>query len=188
MIPVLGATEPATFDGQVRQPGLRYLSGQTGPTRATPPYWRRALPDLFEAYDGTCAYLGMRLNTATAFATADHFIPRASHPHLAYEWANLRLAAPTVNTFKGDKVVPVDPFLVAHGEFTLNLLTGDVEVGTTRRAALVGETIRVLRLNHDPFATERRRYIDDYLAGEITRAHLARWFPFGAAELTRQGH
>lgn len=188
MIPVAERPEPASFDARVRQPGARYLASQQAPVTARRPYWRRALPDLCDAYDDTCAYLGIRVRRSTAFLTVDHFTPRHVAPMEAYEWSNFRLASPPVNTYKTDQSVPVDPFSVEAGEFELNLVSGEVEVGNTKRARDVRETIRSLKLNNGRFVTDRRQYLDDYLDHRITRDHLARWFPFGEAELTRQGH
>lgn len=188
MIPVAPARETASFDGRVRQPGAKHLGAQGAPVRAEQPYWRRALDDLGAAYDDTCAYLGIRLQKSTTFLTVDHFIPKSAAPHLAYEWSNLRLASQTVNTYKGEQSVPIDPFTVRLGEFALSLLTGEVVVGRTTRRAAVAETITVLRLNDARFVDDRAAYIDDFLMQQITRSHLKRWFPFGETELTRQGH
>lgn len=189
MIPVQEAPEPPAFNAAVRASGIAHLESQLGPgQRAVSPYWRRALPDLQVAYDHTCAYLGIRVQLSTAFLTVDHFVPKSVAPFLAYEWSNFRLAAQTVNTFKADREVLVDPFSVAPGEFALDLLSGEVHVGVTPRSVSVAATIDVLHLNDARFVDDRRHYIDAYLAGHIDRAHLARWFPFGHAELARQGH
>lgn len=188
MIPVTLAPEPVSFDSRVRQRGTRDLAAQAAPVRATKPYWRIALDDLGFAYDDTCAYLGIRMQKSTAFLTVDHFVPRSTAPHLAYEWTNLRLAAQTINTYKGDQSVPIDPFTVRAGEFTLSLLSGEVLVGRTTRPAAVAETIASLRLNDARFVNDRAEYIDNCLMGCISRSHLKRWFPFGEAELARHGH
>jgi hypothetical protein len=187
MIPVTQQPEPASFDATVRQRGARHLARQAPPVRASSPFWRDAIPDLQVAYDDTCAYLGFRVPRSITFVTVDHFTPRDTAPHLAYEWTNFRLAATTVNTYKSKAQIPVDPFTVQVGEFALNIVSGEVEVGVTNRPTDVGTTIKDLRLNHPRFVNDRLEYIDDFLAQKISRDYLAHWFPYGEAELARQG-
>ena len=106
---------------------------------------------------------------------------------LAYEWSNFRLASPKVNSRKGKKVLAIDPFAVLPGEFTLNLISGEVVPGQTTRLADVSSTIRDLRLNDPPFPDQRIEYVRMYRLGEITLGTLRSWFPFGAADLQFRG-
>ncbi len=189
MIPVVSAVEPTWFDERVRAPGNADLASRpAAPLSSRPPLWRRCLPYMSDVYDDTCAYLGMRINHAIAYSTVDHFIPRATSPALSYEWSNFRLAAVTVNTLKSHNVLLLDPFSIDHGEFELDLLSGEVLPGTTDRPDAVGATINALKLNAAEFVSQRVRYIDDYLSDDLSRDYLERWFPFGAAELARQGY
>ncbi|MCK5799544.1 MAG: hypothetical protein KAI47_20275 [Deltaproteobacteria bacterium] len=84
MIPVTPAAEPAGFDAKVRQPGLSAVDEFVGraprlnrrgprrpkiadregdiPAKAFPPFWRKALPEMLEAYERRCAYLAMTIH------------------------------------------------------------------------------------------------------------------------------
>ena len=69
MIPVTPQPEPTDFGETVRKPGRRWRSKQKLPRYQPPPdpsnlpvYWPRGQKQLWEAYQGVCAYLGMKPN------------------------------------------------------------------------------------------------------------------------------
>jgi len=53
---------------------------------------------MYEAYDGVCAYTGMRMHRVLSDPTIDHFVPKSKRPDLAYEWTNYRLALAKVDS------------------------------------------------------------------------------------------
>src|SRR5437870_2757527 len=99
--------EPPAFDAKVRQPGRLWMAGQgirldrPLPSRtALEPYWRKCLPELYDAYDGTCAYVAVFFEWVTGGATVDHFAAKSRRPRLAYEWRNYRLVCSRMNSRK----------------------------------------------------------------------------------------
>jgi uncharacterized protein (TIGR02646 family) len=226
MIPVTRKPPPSNFDfnGQVAVPGGNALLELIGdpraparkgkprtvraqsideiPAESLPAYWRRALPALRDAYGHACAYLGLRIHPATGAAEVDHFKPKSRYKHLAYSWENFRLSCKRANTHKGDHEDVLDPFTIHQGLFSLNLFSGEVEIGPAatnpeiRRQ--VETTIRRLKLNEEPtFVAARKDYIDRHfgignLAGLMSQPpmdFLSLEFeaPFVAAEIERQG-
>jgi uncharacterized protein (TIGR02646 family) len=226
MIPVTPQPPPADFDfrGQVAIPGANalleligdpnapsrpgpprkviYPSVQAIPAKVLPPFWRIALPALREVYGHTCAYLGIRIHPVTGAAEVDHFLPKSKHQALAYDWSNFRLSCKQVNTYKLNHEDVLDPFAIAHNLFSLNLFSGEVEIGPGATTPAIREqviaTIRRLRLNIDPtFVAARKDYIDRHFAIASPNSLLkqppmdfqALQFeaPFVAAEVVRQG-
>lgn len=123
--------EPADFDMKVRQKGLKHLAAKGIPLNAhlpsnkkIRPFWRNCLDDLYEGYDGICAYLSIHFERVTGTASTDHFVPQSAIPGLAYEWSNYRLASMAMNTKKGTCQSVLDPFKVKNDWFRLELLTG----------------------------------------------------------------
>lgn len=226
MIPVTPKPPPpdSDFDAQVATPGANALleligdpaaPSRPGPPRKIaapsidripqsklPPYWRRALPLLLEAYNETCAYLGLRIHPATGAAEVDHFLPKSKYQHLAYRWENFRLSCKQANANKGNAEDVLDPFTIGSGWFSLNLLSGEVEVGAGANhpslRTQVETTIQRLKLNDDPtFVAARREYINLYFGVRhpdglpclppMDFRRLEREAPFVAAEINRQG-
>ena len=110
MIPVTPQPEPEDFDRLVRQPGRDYLRlhPDTKPSKL-PAYWTRVIHDLWEKYNGICAYLAKYLPEPTGAVTTDHFVAKSKTKEWAYEWSNYRLASLGKNRKKNtDKVL--DPF------------------------------------------------------------------------------
>ena len=226
MIPVAPQPPPSNFDfnGQVAVPSgnalLELIGDPNAPARQgrprtvvaqsideipadrMPPFWRRALPALREAYGHTCAYLGLRIHPATGAAEVDHFKPKSKYQNLAYSWKNFRLSCKRANTNKDDHEDVLDPFAIPPGLFSLNLLSGEVEIGPAATNAeirrQVEATIRRLKLNQEPtFVAARKDYIDRHFgivnsAGLMSQPpmdFLSLEFeaPFVATEIDRQG-
>ena len=105
MIPVQPATEPDSFDANVRQPGLRAIAELAGelssrttgrpfeqvaaerdeiPADNFPTYWRAALDDLLESYHRVCAYLCLYIPRGTGAPSVDHMVAKSRR------WDSLR--------------------------------------------------------------------------------------------------
>lgn len=211
MIPVTPAQEPDDFDSKVRQPGLSAIDemlgkppriSRTGPRRKKiadrpgqippdkfPPFWRRALGDMLDAYERRCAYLALYLERATGGPSVDHAIPKSRAWRKVYEWSNYRLSARLINAKKGETTV-LDPFEIEAGWFALELYGFQVVPGPRapkKRIAEIDRTIEDLGLNRRECRRAREEYVVDYERGEIRLAFLERRAPFIASELRRQG-
>lgn len=190
MIPVAKAPEPAAFDAAVRRPGLAHLSSTQKPNWRKHAYWRRAIPDLAEAYSSICCYSGIRIHDITGFRTVDHFHPKDINPPLAYEWGNLRLACGLLNSRKGKKVGFIDPFDVKDGWFALGFPSLLVIKGPNLPEAVIDSfdfTVKELKLNGEDTVQSRERYVKGLCCGHVTIEFLRSEAPFVAAELERQG-
>lgn len=191
MIRVHQQAEPARFENDVRQPGLGFLTLNPRPTSKdfkSNNYWRRAADDLYGAYRGVCSYSGFYIPFRGG--TVDHFLPKSSHPHLAYEWSNFRLASYRMNLYKGESQEIIDPFNVENGWFVLQFpsclvfphpdLTAIAREQTAR-------TIEILKLNSDDvLVQERCNIMLEFADGDVSLRHLQNKYPFIAAELERQ--
>ena len=193
------ALEPESFDICVRQPGMRALqsiatreyrgSMQAIPAGRFPPYWRRSLNDLLNAYHRICSYLCLYIPRATGARSVDHMVPKSTAWNQACEWSNYRLACSLMNARKGDVAAVLDPFDVEDGWFALELVGFQVLPGeglATRDFATVTETIRCLRLNDQECCLARAEYAEAYWCKEITIDYMRRHAPFVASELCRQ--
>ena len=123
MIRVEEQPEPADFDAKVRKPGLRKLKSSG---MADPAIWRLCLEDLHDAYNGICAYLGIRIPRGTGARSVDHFVARKSDISLAFEWSNFRLACALMNSRKNKFDDVLDPFKVDDSWFFVNQLNGSI--------------------------------------------------------------
>jgi hypothetical protein len=189
VIPVTPQPEPPSFATEVRVRGQAFLRGVPRPNREQfkkNSYWRAALPRLVVAYRGICAYSALWAPTQ---CTVDHYLPKSTHPHLAYEWTNYRLALDKINSNKGDSVDVLDPFNIQPGWFILDLATLWVAAEPslpTQVSAAVVKTISILRLNDDPWVQIRFEVLHSYLGREVTLGFLEKKYPFIAAEVKRQ--
>jgi len=198
LIPVTPVAEPADFHSKVRAPGAAFL--RTTPNPSSPQwrrndYWRRALGDLFNAYNGICAYCAswtFRANQTTRpeDGTTDHFVPKSAVPAQAYEWDNFRLCRGRLNMRKENYRDVLDPLTLAPGWFKLDfrtfLLVPNPTLPAMDRARVVA-TIDRLQLNTDnDYVTERVGAIREYCAGKATLAQLDKRYPFFAAEMRDQ--
>ncbi len=133
----------------------------------------------------------------------DHFVPKSKASiRGAYDWSNYRLACRPMNTNKGEADDVLDPIGLPHELFTLDLLSGRVQIN--KEVAAVGthmhlnaqRTIKRLKLNAGPFRMLRLEYINMYLdsrqaqypnALSAARDTLAIYSPFIHLEVVRQG-
>lgn len=220
MLRVTPAAEPATFDEQTRQPGLLAIHerlGRTPPTprragraceRATtpagqpierpedlerhhfPPYWTRALDDLFLAYHRVCSYSCFAIHEVTGARSVDHMIPLSDAWDRVYEWANYRLAATTLNARKRDFRDVLDPFEVGDDWFHMEFVRFNLAPDPTLPEAIrqrITDTIKRLKLNGDKHRKRREKDFTRYCAGDISLAVLCEESPLVARETIRTG-
>ena len=198
MIPVTPAPEPAAFDKKVRQPGWRAIhelaAGLAGsrdaiPPGEFPPYWRKVLDELLTSYDRICSYLCLYIPRGAGAPSVDHMLPKSMHWDQVYEWSNYRLACSLMNARKGVADV-LDPFEIEEGWFALELVDFQVVPGEGLPpdvASRVSDTIARLRLSDRTCCDARAEYAEDYWAGDVSLAYLARHAPFVMRELQRHG-
>lgn len=214
MIRVEPAPEPAAFDEQVRQPGLRALAELVGelptkrrrgrprkdqsaysrreeiPSDRFPPKWTAVLPELLASYRRICAYTCFYIEEVTGAATVDHMLPKSSSWEQAYEWSNYRLACAFANTYKNAAQDALDPFEIEDGWFQLELVGFQVIPNPAlpeARRAQVEATIARLHLNADECRRQREDIFHAYTSKDISLPYLERRAPFIARELHRQG-
>lgn len=197
MIPVTLQPEPAGFDQKVRQKGLNYLRSHDIPLdRPLPegtklhPYWRACLDDLYNSYQGICAYLCVFFERVTGGGSVDHFIAKSKRAGLAYEWSNYRLACATMNSRKRNYDEVLDPFSIGPNTYHLELVSGHVYPNPNLAPAekrQVENTIKRLGLD-DPACREiRARHYQEYREELYTSDYLKRRSPFVWTEANRQG-
>jgi len=215
VIRVASADEPASFDAKVRRRGLDAIAElvgeapsrtRRGPRRrhnfasrdqisadAFPTFWRGALPDLHDAYDGLCAYLSLYIEHGTGAPSIDHFVPKSKDWRLVYEWSNYRLCAALINGHRSDREIAHDPFTLEAGLFALEFTEYQVKPGPAARGSTsdaVMRTIDDLGLNQRDCRKAREEYVAAYRNGPpkgIELPWLERRAPFIARELRRQG-
>lgn len=189
MIRVQPQPEYDEFHDEVRVPGRRFLKRIPTPSNRQfrqRNYWRHAKAALHRLYE-RCAYTSLRFFTPDG--TVDHFLPRATHPELAYEWSNYRLARKRMNDRKGCFRV-IDPFRIRDGWFVLALPGCQVQASRTLPAETrerVQETIQILRLNSEELLDERCDWLMGVVEGMSTLDELEVDYPFLAREVRRQG-
>lgn len=178
------------FDTEVRQRGAAFLATCPTPTSdqfKKKNYWTRAAKELHNAYRGICAYTAMYLPEQ---GSVDHFFPKTTYPHLAYEWSNFRLASGRVNSAKGHNTNILDPFTIEDDWFQMDIPTCLIRANPTlekRVRSQVSETINSLRLNQDDnYVQDRCDILIDYARGDISLAFVRRRYPFLAKEVERQ--
>ncbi len=197
MIPVQLQPEPADFDAKVRQPGHDWLatrgiafdSAPTDPS-TLPNYWHRSNKQLWDAYQGVCAYLAIYFDWVTGAASTEHFVAKSQVAGEAYEWGNYRLSAlgPNRNKNKFDDVL--DPIGLAPETFVINFASGEILPNSAlstadKRAAQV--TINRLKLDSPEHNRMRAQHFKYYLEGDWSLRFLARESPFVHSEIVRQG-
>lgn len=191
MIRVALAPEYPGFEAEVRVPGFAFLNDTPNPTSEQfkkKNFWSRATKELHAAYSGICAYTAIYL---TDQGSVDHFRPKSSHPQLAYEWSNFRLASGRVNGSKGNQIDIVDPFEVEDDWFYLDvpacLLKANPSLDREIRNRING-TINSLRLNQDDsYVQDRCNILMEFARGDISGNFLMRRYPFLSKEIIRQG-
>lgn len=197
MLHVTPQPEPASFDANVRQPGLKYLRDNgidlNGPlakgTKITP-YWLKSLDDLYTSYDGICAYLAIHFERITGAGSVDHFAAKSRHAGHAYEWKNYRLACSRMNSRKNAYDDVIDPFEVESGRFQLELITGHIYPNPEldpEVVVAVADTIDRLKLDDKGCQEVRARHYSQYVQRDISADFLKRHSPFVWYEANRQG-
>lgn len=197
MIPVTQAAEPPDFDANVRQRGLVFLARVPNPNGNqwnSHSYWADALGDLHTSYDDVCAYCGsFTLRAAGSVpesSSVDHYIPKQTDPHSAYEWDNYRLCRARLNHRKDNHQDVLDPFTIPEGWFQLDFRTFLIRPSPALAPGereLVSATIDRLQLNADSdYVDERVRVVRAYCLQKATFEDLSRRYPFIASEMTRQ--
>lgn len=196
MIHVQEQPEPVAFDATVRARGQRHLN-ELGLALDRPlpagttlsPHWRNCLDDLHRAYNGVCAYLCVFIERCTGGNSVDHFIAKSALAGQAYEWRNFRLACSTMNSRKNDFADVLDPFVLDHDLFRLELSTGHIypnpELAPQARV-VVEQTIARLGLDDAGCREMRARWYSEYLAEPLTADYLRRKSPFVWREALRQ--
>jgi len=198
LIPVTPVAEPADFNTKVRVPGTAFLIKTPTPNGSQwkrKDYWRRALENLFDGYNGICAYCASWTKRATNISTpqdssVDHFIPKSAEPLQAYEWSNFRLCRSRLNFRKDIHIDVLDPFILAPGWFNLDFRTFFLVPSptlTTLNRKQVEATIDRLQLNADnDYVYERIGAIREYCLGRATYEQLLNHYPFIAVEMQTQ--
>lgn len=192
MIPIVRQPEPTDFQDKVTKKGNRFLQNSPHPTNwGYRSYWRAALPDLWNAYRGICAYCCHWIPLEQGSASVDHFIPKHIAPDRAYDWDNFRLAASKMNSKKGTYLDVIDPFELQEASFLLvfpSMLVKPNPLLDEDMKKQVLATITRLDLNRDEaLINSRLKYVLDLVDGRITFDHLVRHAPFIAYEIERQG-
>ena len=155
MIPAPLKKEPDDFDSKVRIPGNDFLDNFDGTpkTNQWKPFWREAINDLYELYNGICAYSGFRICRTTTSPTVEHYKPKSKFPRLAYEWSNLRLLSPRLNGIKSTRTDILDPQNLKDGEVIIEIptmkLIANPEACDKTRQKYVNSSIKSLKLNED---------------------------------------
>jgi uncharacterized protein (TIGR02646 family) len=193
MIRVAQAAEPASFNDQVRTPGLAFLATNPTPkSKEFKPYWRAILQDIRDAYNSICAYSCHFVSFDTGADTVEHFRPKVPYPADAYEWSNYRFVCSRLNGRKGNFEDVIDPFHVENGWFELDFPSLQVKPGSGVHAATrtrVLDTIKRLKLNDEATCIRQRsQYVDRFLAlgMDYFNVVIQRDAPFLAAEIVRQ--
>lgn len=194
MIRVTAQKEPARFDTDVRQPGLKYLrKKRTKPTTKewrSRAYWTEVIPEMYDAYGGICHFSCHWIPRDTGSVTIEHFQPKSKFPKLAYEWDNFRLMCGTLNGRKKDYQDVLDPFKVGDAMFMIDFPSLLVKPSAGLKSAdatKVNKTIARLRLNDNGTCLHaREHWVRSYCEGNITFAFLKSHAPFLARELERQ--
>ncbi|WP_421228882.1 hypothetical protein [Aeromonas enteropelogenes] len=182
--------EPADFDMQCRQKGLRWLQAHPKASRkpGTRPrdYWSQIKPQLADAYRNLCAYSAM----FEPVGTVDHFLPVELNEFLAYEWPNYRFSAAWINSSKNKAVGILDPLDVGAGWFEVLLPSLQLVVVQERIPepwrGLAEQTLNRLHLRDDErVLRQRRAWYQMYQAGKLTLEGLRDVAPLIAAAVER---
>lgn len=197
MIPVTLQPEPADFDEKVRQKGLKWLAeNNIDPEEKLPegttlkPFWQNSNPQLWEAYQGICAYLAIFFEWSTGVSSTDHYLAKSKHPRDAYEWKNYRLSClgPNRNKNRFDDVL--DPVGLAQHTFRIDFSCGKIVPSpdlSPQEARDAKNTIRRLKLDSPRNNEMRARHFQEYIENQVELSYLERHSPFVYSEIRRQG-
>ena len=186
MIRIEPPAEPERFDRVCRKPGNRWLDEH--PTGDPPAkFWRPFVLDLCRGFRKRCSYTAMwDLN-----GTIDHFLSRANHRHLSYEWSNFRYVTGWINSSKQalDERV-LDPFQVRDEWFELvlpSLIMRMTRCVPARIRPLAEFTLKRLRLDDgDNVYRNRRAYYDGFQEKGYGFAWLEDCAPMLATAIRRE--
>jgi len=189
---------PADFEHRIKNPGLRFLIDTPHPNNfqwRRHSYWRDVHDDLYENYNGICAFCatwtprGRGSNDPDQMTSIDHFIPKSHNPTLAYEWENFRLCKARINANKGANLEIIDPQYIGGDWFIIDFNTFLINPNDRLPYYLehrIDRTIEVLDLNHNDFVEQRVDIIKAYVLDDVTFPQLKEKFPFIAYEMVRQ--
>lgn len=197
MIHVTPQPEPLTFDAKVRKEGQKFLQNK-GVTsiQSLPdnfkfePYWLECLDDLYNCYNGVCAYLCVFFERVIGGGSVDHFIAKSRCITQIYEWSNYRLACRTMNSRKWSFDDVLDPFEVEDGWFHLELVSGRIYPNphlSKEQKEVVTKTIQRLGLDQPECRELRARHYQEYCEGLYNETFLRKRSPFVWYEANRQG-
>jgi len=188
MIPVTPAPEPAVFDAEVRQPGLKWLASKGIEADKPPPapaklpaHWQKASKELWDAYRGVCAYLCIYFEWPLGAHSTEHFVAKSRDASLAYEWANYRLSCLGANRRKNRFDDVLDPFEIEPDTLELNLASGGIKPNPRKYGDIperARATIERLGLDVPEMNDMRARHFEDYLRADVSEAYLERHSPF----------
>ena len=193
MIFIQEQPEPPQFEEEVRMPGRGFLEQVPNPSTEqwkSRSYWQRILGELYDGYDGICAYTCHWIAPVTGVDTVDHFVPKSVESDLAYEWSNYRLVCARMNGRKGTKQDVLDPFVLRDYTFTLDFPSLQIRPSGDCAAELASKaqaTILRLKLNDALCVKARWTYVRDYCKAMISFDYLAQCAPFIHREIVRQG-
>ena len=193
MIRIMQQHVPVDFEKKVRVPGNFFLASCPSPSGKDwkkHQYWRYISREMYQSYQGICAYTCEWFPETPAQNSIDHFLPKSKYPHLAYDWRNYRLATRKTNKYKDDDDSLVDPFHVQFGWFELSIPSCLIVPGkniSQQERAMIEHTISTLKLNDDDeFVDSRYNIIQFYINGRFQVSDMQRKYPFIASELERQ--
>lgn len=204
MIHVTPQPEPADFAAKVAIPGQQWLNGQGWYDASLPEDapqtvpektkwktdWTKVGKELYDAYHGVCAYLGIRFEYVTGVSSVDHFLPKSLYPGLAYRWQNYRLSCLGANRRKGVRTDIMDPFEIQDGWFDVEPYTGAISPHKSlspERQAAVRNTITELVLDEEDCRAMRRKRLAHYFKKEISESYFKQESPFLWSVLQRRG-
>ena len=196
MIPITLKPEPVTFDVKVRKPGRKWLEKNNilfdfppPDSSKLPPLWRATQKELWESYNGVCAYLAIFFEWTSGAHSTDHFVAKSRQAGQAYEWSNYRLCCMGANRKKNKFDDVLDPFEIESETFVLDFLSGEVKPNRALPCEMqenVLKTIQRLKLNDPENKQMRTRHFDEHLNG-VPEWHLKKYSPFVWYEAQRQG-
>lgn len=197
MIPVTPAKEPDVFNAGARQPGQKWLADNGIDASKPPPkpsalpaYWQRASRELWDAYNGVCAYLCIFFDFPLGAHSTEHFVAKSRMAGLAYEWSNYRLSCLGANRRKNRFDDVLDPFEIEPDTFVLNLASGEIKPNSDKPPHIQKKaqtTIERLGLDDPEMNNMRARHYEDLLRDDISATYLQSHSPFVWYEAQKQG-
>lgn len=203
MIRVSPQPEPSDFALKVTLPGEQWLKDQKwydtsrpndyqkAPKRTEfPPFWTGISKEIYDAYNGICAYLGIYFEYVSGASSVDHFLPKTKFPGLAYKWMNYRLSCLGINRRKNSNTNILDPFEIEDDWFDVDMQTGAIYPNLLLEddlKARVQDTIDELGLDQQVYREMRHRHVLHALKREIKESYLRETSPFIWKVLKRHG-